>query len=460
MKYRIESDSMGEVNVPREALWGAQTQRALENFKISDKRIPRPLIRALGLLKELSAKTNKELEILDPKMADAIIEASREVEKGLLDEHFPVDVFQTGSGTSSNMNANEVIANRAAQILGESLGSKQIHPNDHVNLGQSSNDIFPSAIHIACYCRVKESLLPSLEKLKKDLNSKSTEFKDIVKVGRTHLQDALPISLGQVFSGYESLIKSAIDEINNALEFISELALGGTAIGTGLNSHKDFAPNVIDNITKKTSFPFKQASNLFDALSSRRGLATLSSSLKNTAVSITKIANDIRWLSSGPNAGIGEIKIPALQPGSSIMPGKVNPVIPEAVLQVCAQVIANDTAVSIGAMSSNFELNVMMPLIAINILESLDILANATEIFSEKCIVGIEANVEKCKQMVEGTLMLVTNLTKKIGYDKAAQIAKEAYETNKPLREVLKSKDLFSGEELETLLDPLSMIEK
>jgi len=459
MKFRIEKDSLGEIKVPNDALWGAGTQRAIENFPVNSASMPKPIIKAFGLIKKQAAIVNKAYDLLNPELSDAIEKAADEVAKGKLHDQFPVDVFQTGSGTSTNMNANEVIANRAIQILGCKIGSKEaIHPNDHVNMCQSSNDVFPTAIHLATYLEINEKLIPALNKIKASLDKKAVEFDPIIKVGRTHLQDALPMKLGQEFSAYSAQITRSITSVQSALLSLARLPLGGTAIGTGLNAHKNFAPKVIEGLSRKTKFRFSQAENLFESLATKGGLVKTSGALKELAIELSKIANDIRWLSSGPRAGLFEIKIPSLQPGSSIMPGKVNPVIPEMMLQICAQAIGNDTAITLGAMGGNFELNVMMPLMAKNILESIEILSNGIKAFDEKCIMGIEANRDRCKELVEKSLMLGTNLTKKLGYDKVAEVAKEAYEEGKTIREIVLEKKLIPKNELDKLLDPSKMV--
>jgi fumarate hydratase class II len=458
-EYRIEKDSMGPVNVPKEAYYGAQTQRAIENFPISGWRFQGEMIYALGLIKYGAAKVNSELGLLKGRMARAIQKASEEVMGGKWDAEFVVDIFQTGSGTSTNMNANELIANRANEILGGRKGIYQpIHPNDHVNLGQSSNDVFPSCIHIASMFFLRERLLPALEGLQKTLKKKEREFHTILKIGRTHLQDATPIRLGQEFGGYAQQVASGICRIRNAIESLSELPLGGTAVGTGINTHPLFARKVISVVKRKTGYPFREAVNHFEAQGAKDALVEMSGALKTTAVSLMKIANDIRWLGSGPRCGIGEIRLPETQPGSSIMPGKVNPVIPESLIQVCAQVIGSDAAVTLGGLSGNFELNVMMPLIAHNLLQSIRLLANAVDNFSKRCIEGLEADRERCEEMIEKSLALATALTPKIGYDQAARIAKEAYQNRKTIRQVAREKGFLSEKDLNRLLDPRSMI--
>jgi fumarate hydratase class II len=458
-EYRIEKDSMGPVNVPKEAYYGAQTQRAIENFPISGWRFQGEMIYALGLIKYGAAKVNSELGLLKGRMARAIQKASEEVMGGKWDAEFVVDIFQTGSGTSTNMNANELIANRANEILGGRKGIYQpIHPNDHVNLGQSSNDVFPSCIHIASIILLRERLLPALEGLQNNLKKKEKEFHPVLKIGRTHLQDATPIRLGQEFGGYAQQVASGICRIRNAIESLSELPLGGTAVGTGINTHPLFARKVISVVKRKTGYPFREAVNHFEAQGAKDALVEMSGALKTTAVSLMKIANDIRWLGSGPRCGIGEIRLPETQPGSSIMPGKVNPVIPESLIQVCAQVIGSDAAVTLGGLSGNFELNVMMPLIAHNLLQSIRLLANAVDNFSKRCIEGLEADRERCEEMIEKSLALATALTPKIGYDQAARIAKEAYQNRKTIRQVAREKGFLSEKDLNRLLDPRLMI--
>jgi len=457
--YRIEKDSMGPVKVPEEAYYGAQTQRAIENFPISGWRFGREFIHALGLIKYASVKANSELGLLGGRIARAIEKASAEVIKGKWDEQFAVDVFQTGSGTSTNMNANEVIANRANQILGNRKGTyRPIHPNDHVNLGQSSNDVFPSAIHIASVFLLQQKLLPALRDLHKSLKDKAEEFHPIIKIGRTHLQDATPIRLGQEFGGYTRQVELGMHRIRNAMKSLSELPLGGTAVGTGINTHPLFAKKAISIMNKEIGYRFYEAVDHFEAQGARDALAELSGALKTVAASLIKIANDIRWLGSGPRCGIGEIQLPETQPGSSIMPGKVNSVIPESLIQVCAQVIGNDSAITLGGLSGNFELNVMMPLIAYNLLQSIHLLANAVNNFSKRCIKGLKADRKRCEEMIEKSLALATALTPKIGYGEAARVAKKAYVQNKTIRQVVEEEGLFPTQKLNRLLDPRSMI--
>jgi len=457
-KFRIEIDTMGEVQVPAEAYYGAQTQRAVDNFPVSGIRFPRVFIRALGLVKKYAAQVNADLGLLDPQLARPIMAAADEVAVGKMDEQFVVDIFQTGSGTSTNMNANEVIATRANELFtGKRDAIKPVHPNDHVNMGQSSNDVIPAAIHIAALTSVAENLIPGLEMLYESLRKQSKAFDSIVKIGRTHLQDAVPIRLGQEFSGYAHQVKLAIKRVQAAKGSISELALGGTAVGTGLNTHREFARRVIDLISHKTGCQFKEAENRFEAQAAQDAAVETSGALKTVAVSLLKIANDVRWLSSGPRCGLGEINIPALQPGSSIMPGKVNPVIPESVIQVSAQVMGNDMAITIGGQGGNFDLNVMLPVIAHNLLESIRILGSSAKIFAEKCINGITANEARCRAFIENSLAMCTALAPVIGYEKAAAIAREAHTTGKTVREVAMEEKVLPKAQLKELLDPLKM---
>ena len=454
--FRKEQDSMGAVSVPEDAYYGAQTQRAHDNFRISTLCFSPVLYKALGLIKKHAAITNRDLGLLEDKTAAAVIEAAEQVIKGRFNDQFIVDVFQTGSGTSTNMNTNEVIAGRANEIVtGKRGGKTPVHPNDHVNMGQSSNDVIPSAIHIAAAIEIKNTLIPALKHLFLCLDEKTQKFKNIKKIARTHLQDAVPISLGQEFGGYGRQIRLNIERLNSINDRLSELALGGTAVGTGVNTHPQFAFYVIKGISEETGIEFKEAANHFEAQASKDTLVELSGTLKTCAVSLTKIANDIRWLSSGPRCGLGEINIPDLQPGSSIMPGKVNPVIPEAVLQVAAQVIGNDAAVTLCGQSGNFELNVMMPLMAYNILQSIELLAAVSKEFAVKCIKGITANREKCRSNIEKSLSMVTALAPVTGYDKAAEIAKQAYREGKTIRETAKDKKILPGKKVDNLLDKM-----
>ena len=458
--FRIESDSMGQMRVPEKAYWGAETQRAVENFPISGLRFPRRFLRALGMLKKASAAANRELALLPQDLAEAISLAAQEVLEGRLDDQFVLDIFQTGSGTSTNMNANEVIANRANEILGGKIGDKKpVHPNDHVNLCQSSNDIIPSGIHIAALEGIQRDLLPAFRSLQSALEEKTREFDRIVKIGRTHLQDATPIRLGQEFSGYASMVQHGMHRLESVGRHLAELAIGGTAVGTGINTHPKFAGLVVEKINEMTGLPFREAENHFEAQGAKDAVVQASSGLKTIAVSLMKIANDIRWLGSGPRCGIGEIMLPEVQPGSSIMPGKVNPVIPEALCQVAAQVIGNDATIAIGGMSGNFELNVMMPVMAHNLLQSISLLAKASLLFAQKCVGGLKADREQCREMIEKSLAMATALSPHIGYDAAAKIAREAYESGKTIRQVALEKKVLPAEKLEKILDPWRMTE-
>jgi fumarate hydratase, class II len=455
--YRTETDSMGQVQVPEGALWGAQTQRALDNFQISGIRFPRDFIGALGMIKYLACQVNRDLGGLDSAMAAAISQAAMEVTEGQWDDQFPLDVFQTGSGTSTNMNANEVIAHRATEILGANAGRK-VHPNDHVNLSQSSNDVIPSCIHIAALVSLEKDLLPALNRLRAALDEKAESFKDVLKLGRTHLQDATPITLGQEFSGYAAMVAHGIGRLGNVRWHLGELALGGTAVGTGINAPPDFATKVIERLNDLSGLEFREAENHFEAQGSRDAIVETSSALKTLAVSLIKIANDVRWLGSGPRGGFGEIRIPSLQPGSSIMPGKVNPVMAEALLQACAQVIGNDAAITFAGASGNFELNVMMPLMAHGILQSLQLLTNAVTAFEEKCVQGIEADRERCRASIDGSLAMATALVPRLGYDKAAALAKSAYAAGKTVRQAALEQGLLKADELDALLDPARLV--
>jgi len=457
--FRIEKDSMGLVRVPKKAYYGSQTQRAIENFPVSGWRFGKEFIYALGLVKFASARANRELGLLEKRIAGAVERAAQEVMEGRWDEQFIVDIFQTGSGTSTNMNANEVIANRANEILGSKRGAYlPVHPNDHVNLGQSSNDVFPSAIHIASITLLRQKLLPALSDLHKALKNKGREFHPILKVGRTHLQDATPIRLGQEFGGYARQVELGIHRIQKTTKSLFELPLGGTAVGTGINTHSLFAKKSISIINRVTGCPFREAFDHFEAQGARDASVEMSGALKTVAVSLIKIANDVRWLGSGPRCGIGEIHLPDTQPGSSIMPGKVNPVISESLIQICVQVIGNDSAITLAGLSGNFELNVMMPLIAYNLLQSFSLLANGVNNFSKKCVKGLKADRKRCKEMIEKSLALATALTPVIGYEEGSRIAKKAYLQNKTIREVVEEERLFSKEELNRLLNPRRMI--
>ena len=460
VKTRIEKDSMGEMAVPKDALYGASTQRAVLNFPVSGYRFSRAFIRALGLIKWAAAQANHDLGLLDAHRAALIVQAAEEVIEGKLDQHFPVDIFQTGSGTSTNTNANEVIANRCAQLTGKPIGSREpVHPNDHVNMGQSSNDVIPSAIHVSAAEQLKDCLLPALEKLRSALSEKAKEFHHIIKIGRTHLMDATPVRLGQEFGGYAQQVEYGKARAEKAIEVLRELALGGTAVGTGLNRHPDFPAKVMRHLHQRTGIEFFEARNHFEAQGSKDAVVEASGQLKSIATSLFRIANDIRWLGSGPRCGIGEIRLPPTQPGSSIMPGKVNPVMCESTMMVCAQVFGNDTVVTWSGANGNFELNTMMPVMAHNILESIRLLGNVVDAFTEKCVVGIEANEERCRELVELSMAMVTSLAPKIGYDRAAEIAKESARTGKTVREICREKKVLQENDLENALDPIAMTE-
>ncbi len=458
MEFRVERDSMGEIQVPADRYWGAQTQRSLEHFKIGGDRFPREMIRALGVLKKSAALVNRELGLLTEEKAKFIVAAADEVIAGKLDAHFPLVVWQTGSGTQTNMNANEVIANRALELKGEKLASKGIHPNDDVNKAQSSNDTFPTAMHIAIAERVHHHLLPCLDKLTAALQEKSTQFKSIVKIGRTHLMDATPLTLGQEFSGYVAQLQAARKRIEAQMPQVYELALGGTAVGTGLNTHPDFAVKAATAIANETRLPFQSAPNKFAALAAHDALVDLSGSTKALACGLMKVANDIRLLGSGPRSGIGELNLPANEPGSSIMPGKVNPTQSEAMTMVCAQVIGNDVAVAVGGANGHFELNVFKPLIVFNILNSIRLLGDAMESFAEHCVQGIEANTARIKDHLNNSLMLVTALNPHIGYDNAAKVAKVAHEKNLTLKEAAIQLGLLDAARFDQLVRPEDML--
>ena len=456
-KMRVERDTMGELAVPADAYYGVQTARALQNFPISGQRFPRSFIRALGLIKWAAATVNESFGLLDKKVAEAVRKAAREVVDGKWDAEFPLDVFQTGSGTSTNMNANEVIANRASELLGGARGSKQVHPNDHVNLGQSSNDVIPTAIHVAAVELIKRQLLPGLGRLHVALTVKARQFDKIVKIGRTHLQDATPIRLGQEFSGYARQVELGVERARRAQEALSEVALGGTAVGTGLNTQRDFAKRVLGLVSKETGWRLLEASNHFEAQSAQDAVVEASGELRTIAVSLMKIANDIRWLGSGPRCGLGEIMLPDTQPGSSIMPGKVNPVIAESVTMVCAQVIGNDVAITVAGQAGNFELLVMLPVMASNLLESIELLGRVAENFSVRCVEGIKADEKRCRDSIEKSLAMCTALVPEIGYDAAAKIAKTAYQTGKTVREIAMEQEILPASRLNDLLDPWRM---
>jgi fumarate hydratase class II len=457
--FRVERDSMGEVEVPSEAYYGAQTQRAVENFPVSGVGFPRPFIRALGMVKYAAAAANEELGLLEPRLAEAIRQAAAEVMDGKLAEQFVVDIFQTGSGTSTNMNANEVIANRAQEILGKPRGGKEVHPNDHVNLCQSSNDVIPTALHCAALTIAERELLPALEGLRAAFGKKAAEFDDVIKIGRTHLADATPMRLGQEFGGYARQIELGIERVKTAAAGLLELPLGGTAIGTGINAHPEFARRAIARISQLTGLPFREAQNHFEAQAARDAAVHLSGSLKSLAVSLTKIANDLRWLASGPRCGIGEIHLPDTQPGSSIMPGKVNPVLCESMLQVAAHVIGCDATITFCGQAGNFELNVMMPVMALRLIEALQFSANAVDALTKKCIVGIEADRARCEAMVEQSLAMVTALAPAIGYERAAKLAQRALAEGRTIRELAQRENVLDQSELAKLLDPWRMTE-
>ncbi len=459
MDYRTETDSMGEIKVPADKYYGAQTARSLMNFKIGGDRFPRELIRALGILKKAAALTNKELGILPAEKADLIVKAADEVIEGKLDEHFPLVVWQTGSGTQTNMNANEVISNRAIELAGGVMGSKKpIHPNDDVNKAQSSNDTFPTAMHIAAVEEIHRRLIPMVTKLRDALAQKSEEFKDIIKIGRTHLMDATPLTLGQEFSGYVQQLTNGLERINGALPHLYELALGGTAVGTGLNTHPEFAVKAAAKIADLTGKQFKSARNKFESLAAHDALVEFHGVLKTLAASLMKIANDVRWLGSGPRCGIGELQLPENEPGSSIMPGKVNPTQSEAMTMVCTQVFGNDVAVNFGGASGNFELNVFKPVIIFNVLNSTRLIADACESFTDNCVVGIEANKTNIKKNLENSLMLVTALNPHIGYDNAAKVAKKAHKEHTTLKEAVVSLGLLTAEKFDEVVRPENMI--
>jgi len=453
MKYRKEKDSLGTVSVPEDVYFGASTQRAINNFPISGLRFPRSFIYSLALIKKCAAMVNGELGLLDEKISKSIVAASEEIMEGKFDAQFPVDVFQTGSGTSTNMNMNEVIASRANEtIMGEKGGKFPVHPNDHVNLGQSSNDVIPSALHISALTRINDRLVPALVHLKKSLLHKTSEMGDVKKIGRTHLQDAVPMFLGQEFSGYARQVALGIKRIEAVEDRLAELALGGTAVGNGLNTHSDFAKKVVALVSKHSNFNFTEAENHFEAQGAQDAAVETSGALKTIAVSLVKICNDIRWLASGPRCGLGEISIPSVQPGSSIMPGKINPVIPEAVIQAAVQVMGNDTTIMLGGQAGSFELNVMLPVIAYNLLQSIDLLSSGADVLAEKCIDGIRANRENCAGNIEKSLALATYLVPHIGYDQAAAVASKAHETGKTIIQVASEEEILSEKELKKFL--------
>jgi fumarate hydratase class II len=461
-EFRTETDSLGDVKVSNKRYWGAQTQRSIENFSFSSAAkiiFPIEFIRALGIVKRACADTNKELELISSDIAGVIILAAQEVIEGKFDNEFPLVIWQTGSGTQTNMNANEVIANRAIEIMGGKIGTKSpVHPNDHVNRSQSSNDVIPTAMHIAAINQIKKVLIPSLNHLLEILKNKQEEFGDIVKTGRTHLQDATPVTIGQQFSGYITQISNGITRIENTLPHLYELAIGGTAVGTGLNSHPEFAKLVTKHIRKITGFPFLSGKNKFEGLAAHDAIVETSGALKVVAISLMKIANDIRWLGSGPRTGLGEFILPANEPGSSIMPGKINPTQPESVTQVVAQILGNDVTISFAGSQGNFELNVFKPVMIYNLLQSINLLASVATNFADLCIQGLKVNAERIKENLDKNLMLVTRLSPIIGYEKAAKIAQEAFETGKTLKEVIKDKKILNDNDIDDILDPSKMI--
>lgn len=459
MKYRIEEDSLGEVKVPQDAYYGAQTQRSKENFNIGSEKMPKEIIKSYGIIKKSAALINNELGLLDNRRTKVILKVCDEIIEGKLSNEFPLVVWQTGSGTQTNMNVNEVISNRSNGLMNSSSEEQKIiHPNDHVNMSQSSNDTFPTAMSIASVKLITEKLLPSIEELYKSFLKKSNEFNDIVKNGRTHLMDATPITLGQEFSGYASQLKHGINGIEDALPHLKELAIGGTAVGTGLNTHKDYAEKMVNKISELTGLNFINSSNKFEALAAHDDIVKASGTIKALAVSLIKIANDIRWLSSGPRSGIGEIIIPANEPGSSIMPGKVNPTQGEALIQVCLQIIGNDSTISFAGSSGNFELNVCKPVMIFNLIQSIDLLSDACKSFNKNCVIGIKPNYKRIEENLQNSLMLVTALSPVIGYDKSSEIAKKAHEENKTLKKVAVELNYLSKERFDEIVNPKKMI--
>ncbi|RJX42036.1 aspartate ammonia-lyase [Halonotius aquaticus] len=455
--YRTESDSLGEMQVPADAYWGAQTQRAVENFPISGISFGRRFVRALGIVKKASAQANRDLDLVDDEIAQAIIDAADEVIAGDHDDQFPVDVFQTGSGTSSNMNANEVIANRAAELMGHEIGDRAVHPNDHVNYGQSSNDVIPTAMHVASLEALANDVVPALETLADELAEKEDEFDSVVKTGRTHLQDATPVRLGQEFGGYRTQIEKGVDRVESAQPHLAELALGGTATGTGLNTHPEFPERAAEYIAEETGLPFREADNHFEAQAAHDAMSEAHGALRTVAGSLNKIANDLRLLASGPRNGLGEIEQPENQPGSSIMPGKINPVVAEAVNQLHTQVVGNDAAVSAGAADGQIDLNLYKPVLAHNLLQSAELIANGSEVFAERFVAKLEANEEHCADQVEQSMALATALNPAIGYDKASKVAKQALAEGKTVKEVAVDEGYLTEEEADEVLDPESM---
>ncbi len=457
---RIEADSLGEMQVPADAYWGAQTQRAVENFPISGITFGRRFVRALGVVKKAAAQANRDLGLLEDDVAAVIVEAADEVIAGEHDDQFPVDVFQTGSGTSSNMNANEVIANRAAELLGAEIGDRVVHPNDHVNFGQSSNDVIPTAMHVASLEAVEKDVTPALETLRKSLEAKADEFADVVKTGRTHLQDATPVTLGQEFGGYRTQVAKGLVRVDKTREHLGELALGGTATGTGLNTHPEFPARAAEYITKETGVQFREADDHFEAQAAHDAMGEAHGALRTVAGSLNKIANDLRLLASGPRNGLGELEQPENQPGSSIMPGKINPVVAEAVNQVHKQVVGNDAAVAAGAAEGQLDLNLYKPVLAHNFLQSAELIANASQVFAERFVDPLEANREHCESQVAQSMALATSLNVHIGYDKASEVAKTALKEDKTVREVVLEKGYLDEDEADDVLDPAKMTER
>ncbi|HYE94700.1 MAG TPA: class II fumarate hydratase [Rubricoccaceae bacterium] len=457
--YRTETDSLGEVRVPASALYGAQTQRAKDNFPISGVPFSRRFIEALGTIKAACARANRDLGLLDPAKADAIAAAAERVRSGELDAHFPLDIYQTGSGTSTNMNANEVLAHVAAEALGGGAGTKAVHPNDDVNMGQSSNDVIPTAMHVAARVALEEELIPALTRLAESLEAKAAEFDDVLKSGRTHLMDATPVRLGQEFGGYAAQVRKGAERLRGASEELAELALGGTAVGTGINRPPEFPKRAIAYIAEMTGHAFREADDHFEAQSAKDAYVSAAGTLNTVAVSLMKIANDIRWMGSGPTSGIGELLLPSLQPGSSIMPGKVNPVMSEALMMVCARVMGNAVTITVSGSHGNFELNVMMPVMAHAMLESISILANAAEAFRAKCVDGLQANRERARELLERNPAIATALNAEIGYDAAAKVAKQAAAEGRSVRDVLRASALIPEERLDEVLDVRSMTE-
>ncbi|WP_276271457.1 class II fumarate hydratase [Haloarcula litorea] len=459
-EFRTEQDSLGEMQVPADAYWGAQTQRAIENFPISQVTFGRRFVRALGVVKKAAAQANRDLGTIPEDKADCIVEAADEVIAGDHDDQFPVDVFQTGSGTSSNMNANEVISNRATELYGGEVGTREIHPNDHVNFGQSSNDVIPTAMHVASLEAVRKDVVPALESLRDALAAKEDEFENVVKTGRTHLQDATPITLGQEFSGYRTQVEKGLDRVRGTREHLSELALGGTAVGTGLNTHPEFPEKAAEYISEETGVDFREADNHFEAQAAHDAMSEAHGALRTVAGSLNKIANDLRLLASGPRNGLGEIDQPENQPGSSIMPGKINPVVAEAVNQVHKQVVGNDAAVSAGAAEGQIDLNLYKPVLASNFLQSARLIANGSEVFAEKFVAKLEADAEHCEERVQQSMALATALNPAIGYDKASKVAKKALDEGKTIREVVLEEGYLDEDEVDEVLDPAKMTER